>query len=307
MRTLIDRAAGKGEMLVPTRVASTDRRIGPMTEEQIAAFWQSHPCGDQFVPELRRADEAFFAAYDSQRYRHEAHIPRCLDAMAVAGKRTLEIGLGQGAESEQLIRRGAIWSGLDLTRESVMRVRLRLMLRGLPYEDVKEGSVLRIPYEPASFDLVFSHGVLHHVPDILGAQREIRRVLKPNGRLVVMLYARYSLNYLFSIGLLRRLGLVGLVLAGRSADPLLAAHLERARELGLMRYLRMRNFIHRNTDGPDNPYSKVYSLHDVRRDFPLFRIERAHKEYMHAPPLRAHGWAGAALLGWHLWVHLRPQ
>ena len=41
----------------------------------------------------------------------ENHIPACLDALGVSGKRVLEIGLGQGADSESLIRRGARSSG----------------------------------------------------------------------------------------------------------------------------------------------------------------------------------------------------
>ena len=41
---------------------------------------------------------------------------------------------------------------------------------------------------------MFSHGVLHHIPDIRTAQAEIHRVLKPGGTLVAMLYARKSLN-----------------------------------------------------------------------------------------------------------------
>ncbi len=52
--------------------------------------------------------------------------------------------------------------------------------------------------------MVFSHGVLHHVPDIEQAQREIHRVLRPGGELVIMMYARRSLNYLVAIGLFRR-------------------------------------------------------------------------------------------------------
>jgi SAM-dependent methyltransferase len=291
----------------PESDAPLSRGAGDISEDQIAAFWQAHPCGDQFVDGAREDFERFFARYDSVRYGGEAHIPACLRAMDVAGKRILEIGLGQGADSEQLIRLGAIWSGLDLTPESVNRVAMRLMLRRLPYESIKVGSALRIPHETASFDVVFSHGVLHHVPDIRSAQSEIHRVLKRDGRLVVMLYAKYSLNYLLSIFLLRRLGLIAMYLLRPSARGIYAAHLAGARELGLARYLRMRNFIHRNTDGPYNPYSKVYSVAEVRRDFPDFRIERVHKEYLHAPPLKVHSLPGASLLGWHLWVHMIPK
>jgi SAM-dependent methyltransferase len=123
--------------------------------------------------------EWFFGAYDSWRYHQERHILRCLDETEWQNGEVLEIGLGQGTESEQLIRRGALWSGLDLTNESVEPVRARLSLRELPHEDLRQGSALRIPWPDSHFDVVISHGVLHHVPDVKTAQAEIRRVLGP--------------------------------------------------------------------------------------------------------------------------------
>jgi Methyltransferase domain len=107
-----------------------------------------------------------------------------------------------------LIRRGALYSGLDLTEESIWRVGKRFSLHGCPYVDLKQGSPLDIPYPSNSFDIVFSHGVLHHIPEIDRAQREIARVLKPDGELIAMLYAKWLLNYLLSIAVLRRLGLI---------------------------------------------------------------------------------------------------
>jgi len=280
-----------------------------MNESDIQNFWNAFPCGELQVGGLqqRRGDyEAFFRDYDQFRYEKEGHILRCLDGIDFQGKSVLEIGLGQGADSEQLIKRGARWSGLDLTPESVARVRMRLGLRDLPHQEVKQGSVLYIPYEDASFDMVFSHGVLHHVPDIRAAQREIRRVLKPGGELVVMLYARFSLNYLVSICIARRLGLLALYAAGRDPGGIFGQHLANAREMGLWRYLKMENFIHRNTDGPLNPYAKVYDLSAVEEDFPGFTVTRAYKRFMHAPPLPVQSLPLERLLGWHLWVHLRP-
>lgn len=287
-----------------------------MQETDIRDFWQRHPCGDDLMGGLtnRFGDdlETFFREYDRWRYDLERHIPACLDEVPWRDKRVLEIGLGQGAESEQLIRRGAKWSGLDLTAESPRRVRARLTLRQLPFEDIQQGSVLAIPHPDHQFDYVFSHGVLHHVPEVRQAAAEIRRVLKSEGELVIMLYARHSLNYWLSIALLRRLGLLGLMLSGKDPGGLYHGHLENARRLGLWRYLRMENFIHRNTDGPENPYSKVYGLDDVRRDFEGFEVLRAHKHFLHAPPLplRRLGLPDEPLagwLGWHLWVHLRPR
>ncbi len=280
-----------------------------MDESSIRTFWNSHPCGQDFVggaEQYRQDYEAFFAAYDRFRYTKESHILDCLDQIDFRGKRVLEIGLGQGADAEQLIKRGALWSGLDLTPESVERVRTRFALRNLPYEHLRQGSVLEIPYPDHCFDIVFSHGVLHHVPDIVRAQQQIQRVLKPDGELIAMFYARYSLNYLLSIAVVRRLGLLGLCLTGSKPAGPYGQHVENARKAGIWRYLRLDNFIHANTDGPLNPYSKVYDLAAIRLDFPDFRVVRTYKRFMHAPPLPASKLPLERVLGWHLWAHLRP-
>jgi SAM-dependent methyltransferase len=278
------------------------------SEKDIRDFWNSHPCGNHQVDSLRGDYEAFFQRYDQFRYSREGHILRRLDAIDFKGKRVLEIGLGQGADSEQIIRRGAIWSGLDLTPEAVERVSTRLQLRGLPYERLECGSALAIPFEDNSFDIVFSHGVLHHIPDVKAAQREIARVLKPKGELIAMLYARRSLNYLVSIALLRRAALVALYCTGLKPRGIAGGHVANARREGLWNYLKMSNFIHRNTDGPENPYAKVYDLPTVSEDFADFEILRSYQDHMHAPPLPVAALKPlAGVLGWHLWVHLVPR
>ncbi|GAA3243107.1 hypothetical protein GCM10017691_47680 [Pseudonocardia petroleophila] len=291
-----------------------------MNESDVRDFWNAHPCGDHIVGGLHGGfgddHERFFAAYDAWRYDQEGHIPACLDRFDFRDKRVLEIGLGQGAESEQLIRRGARWSGLDLTAESVDRVRTRLALRDLPHVDLRQGSATAIPWPDASFDVVFSHGVLHHVPDIRTAQAEIHRVLRPGGTLVAMLYARRSLNYQVSIRVLRRAVLAAAYPLRRtrllgSAPPLLRAHLANAEEAGLRRYLRLDEFTHRSTDGPHNPYARVYSPREVIADFPGFTLVESFRRYLHAPPLPVGGLPGAARLerhlGWHLWVRLQAD
>jgi hypothetical protein len=85
-------------------------------------------------------------------------------------------------------------------------------------------------------------------------------------------------------------------------------HIANAKRMGLCEYLKMPNFIHGNTDGPSNPYSKVYDLAAVKEDFPAFTLETYYQDYMHAPPLPVL-WlkALARVLGWHLWVHLNPR
>lgn len=286
-----------------------------MDETTIRDFWHAHPCGDHIVGGLGAAFdgdyEKFFQAYDAWRYDQEGHIPACLDEIDFKDRQVLEIGLGQGAESEQIIRRGGKWSGLDLTAESIERVGTRLRIRDLPYENLLQGSAVANPYPDDSFDIVFSHGVLHHIPDILGAQNEIHRVLRPGGLLVAMLYARASLNYQVSIRVVRRAALAGAFplrrtkLARRSA--MLRQHLEGAEAVGLRKYLALEEFTHRSTDGPVNPFARVYGLREVERDFPKFEIVRHSRHYMHAPPLPVHKLPGGGKLGWHLWVQLRAR
>jgi ubiquinone/menaquinone biosynthesis C-methylase UbiE len=282
-----------------------------MIETEIKDFWQTHPCGAELVGDLndetRGEYEDFFQRYDEYRYAKEPHILKNLDKIDWHGKRVLEIGLGQGADAEQIVRRGGIYSGVDLTDESVTRVKMRFRMRGLPYETIGRARALELPFDANTFDIVYSHGVLHHIPEVKKAQAEIARVLKPDGRLIAMLYAKWSLNYLFSISVARRFGIMAMWVFGMKGRGIYAAHLANARKAGLFNYLRMNNFINVSTDGPFNPYSKVYGKSEVEADLPDFEIVEMHKEFMHAPPLPV-GWLPlASVLGWHLWVTLRPK
>jgi SAM-dependent methyltransferase len=280
-------------------------------EPDIQAFWETHPCGDSLVGGLRSSFEsdyrAFFRSYDSYRYGKEPHILAALDRFDFKDKKVLEIGLGQGSDSQQLIARGARWSGLDLSPEAVARVRARMEIGKLPFEDIKQGSVLAAPFDGESFDIVFSHGVLHHVPDILAAQREIHRILKPHGQLIVMVYAKHSLNYHVAIRIVRRLGLALLYVSGVRPGGIYDRHLDNARRAGLFRYLRMKNFIHQSTDGPGNPYSKVYTVRSLGRDFPDFSITDSFKCWLHHPPIPPTGLPLGHWLGWHLWAVMEKR
>lgn len=280
-------------------------------ENEIKDFWQMHPCGAELVGDLTdetRAEYAdFFARYDAFRYAKEPHILKNLDRIDLAGKRVLEIGLGQGADAEQIVRRSGIYSGADLTDESVKRVKMRFSLHDLPFDRIEQASALDLPFDDNSFDIVFSHGVLHHIPEIKTAQAELARVLKPDGKLIVMLYAKWSLNYLVSIFAARRLGLLTMYGLGLKPTGIYSDHLSNAKKAGIWKYLAMDNFINVSTDGPFNPYSKVYDTTEIAKDFADFEIVETHKEFMHAPPLPV-GWLPlASVLGWHLWATMKKR
>jgi len=65
-----------------------------------------------------------------------------------------------------------------------------------------------LPFADASFDLVYTNGVIHHTPNTRTMVEEIRRVLRPGGRVIAMVYAENSLHYwrnlVFYVGMKQR-------------------------------------------------------------------------------------------------------
>ncbi|MGN6253394.1 MAG: class I SAM-dependent methyltransferase [Solirubrobacterales bacterium] len=104
------------------------------------------------------------------------------------GERLLEIGVGTGYYSLEL----AEWVGpegtlelFDLQREFLDHVMGAARERGLRNLVPTQGDATSLPHEEGSLDAVVLTAVLGEIPDRAGALREIRRVLKPGGRLVV--------------------------------------------------------------------------------------------------------------------------
>jgi SAM-dependent methyltransferase len=82
--------------------------------------------------------------------------------------------------------------GIDLTERAVDFTRQRLALYGFK-ADVRVADAERLPFNNDSFDIVYSWGVLHHSPDTAKAVLEVRRVLRPGGRALVMIYHCHSI------------------------------------------------------------------------------------------------------------------
>jgi SAM-dependent methyltransferase len=96
--------------------------------------------------------------------------------------RALEIGAGTGYFTLNLLRTGTVGEAVatDISPGMLSALEQSAADLGLSVETVCcEASSL--PFEDRSFDLVFGHAVLHHLPDLTAAFCEFRRVLRPGG------------------------------------------------------------------------------------------------------------------------------
>ena len=94
----------------------------------------------------------------------------------------LEIGAGTGYFSLNLLRLGLIEhaTATDISPGMLAELDASAERLGLEVRTV-ELDAERLPFADASFDLVFGHAVLHHIPELELAFRELHRVLRPGG------------------------------------------------------------------------------------------------------------------------------
>lgn len=101
------------------------------------------------------------------------------------GKRVLDAGCGGGRHAHYAARNGAeVWavdlgSAVDVAKANN---------RSLENVRVAQADIHHLPFEPESFDLVYSIGVLHHLPDPESAFRNLLRYVKPGGWIQLYLY-----------------------------------------------------------------------------------------------------------------------
>ena len=286
-------------------------------KKQVQGFWQQTPC-DSWFTDAELGTAAFYKTLDEHRYRVHPRLRAAVGFEKFRGLRVLEIGCGCGSEAECFARAGAHYTAVDLTNAAVSVTQRRFQLAGLRGH-FTQGDAEDLPFEDGSFDLVYSHGVLHHTPNTARALREVHRVLAPGGRAIVMLYHRDSFNYNVNLRVVRRLrahlmrtkpGLWLVQKIWRESVQELQRHAELIRK-DPSAYLDMQNMLNRNTDGPDNPLSQAFSRDSAKRLFLGFRAVTTDVMFWNPNwlPLlgnflpRSVEEKLAARWGWHLWIY----
>lgn len=103
-----------------------------------------------------------------------------------AERSILDVGCGTGAMLHELETYGAV-TGVDGDREAVRFCRER------GFDDVRLLDSQRLPWPEETFDVVTAFDVIEHIDDDVGTLREIRRVLRPEGSLVLTVPAYQAL------------------------------------------------------------------------------------------------------------------
>ena len=163
--------------------------------EKVKSFWDSQPCNIKHSAKTLNSKE-YFDEVEERKYFVEPHILKFADFEIWKNKSVLEVGCGIGTDGVNFARKGANYTGIDLSTNSIEIAKKRFAVFGLTgdfYESNIENPVQ--PYFLKKYDLVYSFGVLHHTPNIDLAFRNIRKMCKVGSKLKLMVYARNSWKY----------------------------------------------------------------------------------------------------------------
>ena len=140
---------------------------------------------------FEHADHVLYE-WNAKWHGEEGHFSKLFDYKSFKGKPVLEVGCGLGCMAMNWAQQGALLSAVDLNPVAIEQTKHRFSLYGLK-GDIREADGEKLPFKDATFDYTYSWGVLHHSPNTGKSISELYRVLKPGGRVGVMLYHRKSI------------------------------------------------------------------------------------------------------------------
>jgi ubiquinone/menaquinone biosynthesis C-methylase UbiE len=130
-------------------------------------------------------DSKWGISYEEQGRRQVVgKLEKALGQPLASVDRTLEIGAGTGYFTLNLLRAGIVREAVatDISPGMLAALQESADRLGVEVETVCTEAA-QLPFPDDSFDLVFGHAILHHLPDLDAAFREFRRVLRPGGLL----------------------------------------------------------------------------------------------------------------------------
>jgi len=229
---------------------------------------------------------------EAERFRYGTYapwMPATMEFDAHRGHDVLEIGGGMGTDLAQFAQNGARVTDADLSSGHLNLAKQNFAARGLDGRFFVQDAESLI-FDDSSFDLVYSNGVIHHTPNTSQVVREMWRVLRPGGRVIVTVYAENSIYYwrnlVWSIGI----------------------HVGQLRKYSMGEI--MSRTVERNENAAARPLVKVYTRERLRHLFAAFvDVEVIQKQIASAEVPGLVRWlptsALEAAFGWNLVIKAR--
>jgi glycosyltransferase involved in cell wall biosynthesis/ubiquinone/menaquinone biosynthesis C-methylase UbiE len=232
---------------------------GDAYKEEVQDQWNNNPVGSHYAKTTQAHTLEWYL--EVEHYRYGEYAPWMLDVMEFgrhAGEKVLEIGGGLGTDLSQFARHGARVTDIDLSAGHLEHARENFALRNLKGEFIHHDAET-LPFPDNTFDVVYSNGVIHHTPNTGRVVQEIKRVLKPGGKAIVMMYAEHSFHYWYR--LVWEKGLKDDMLRTYSIGEIMSRHVE-------------------ITKNDARPLVKVYTGRGLKRLFEGFDSRVVYKRQM---------------------------
>lgn len=162
-------------------------------------FWEQGPPWS--FMDMLPSERPTYEERRRMRYSLQSYMRSTIRFDRYQGKSVLEVGCGAGIDAAEFARNGALVSACDFTLAAYDATVKTFTEANLRLQALSVCPATELAFDSSSFDMVYCFGVLHHLsPQEMGkAVREARRVLRPGGEYVVMVYNRNSLLYAYSI------------------------------------------------------------------------------------------------------------
>ena len=162
------------------------------TINEVENFWDSRPCNIKHSNAEIGTIE-YFNEVERRKYFVEPHIVDFANFDNWSGKKVLEVGRGIGTDAVNFARNGAIYTGIELSKESLTLAKKRFELFNLTGTFLKgNAEELDNVLEDVKYDLIYSFGVLHHTPNLSLALRQIRNYCHEKSTIKIMVYSSNS-------------------------------------------------------------------------------------------------------------------
>jgi 2-polyprenyl-3-methyl-5-hydroxy-6-metoxy-1,4-benzoquinol methylase len=179
-------------------------------QDRNQGWWESLPMTYENWDKTDRIPSSAedFSKVDAFYFGTNPYLGAQLDFSSFAGRRVLEIGCGAGSAACRFASAGASVTAVDLTNQAIQLTSVHASIAGVAVDARRMDAERLDELSDGTFDFVYSWGVLHHSQNPQQAYQQVARVLKPDGRYLIMVYHKSSVRYYVR-------GLFHLLLRGR--------------------------------------------------------------------------------------------